>query len=99
MRYLIILMLAGCGNLDQSGAIKIKWHRDANAFSEARKLGLPVTVEQINIIGFKYFDGNVCHVFAPDPPMKIINGKKTYENGQWGTLGHEVKHCFDGAFH
>ena len=41
----------------------------------------------------------VCHVWAPDPPISIINGKRTYELNQWGTLGHEVKHCFDGRFH
>jgi len=100
MRILILLIfLSGCSSLDQTGAVKIKWHRGEDAFKQAKKLGLNVTVDQIKMLGFKYFDGEVCHVFAPDPPMKTINGKLDYENGQWGTLGHEVKHCFDGSFH
>lgn len=94
---LIFALISGCAT--PADYVKVQWHRTNNAFAEARRLGLNVVPDQIHIRGFKYFDGEVCHVFAPDPPVQIEDGKRTYRDGQWGTLGHEVKHCFDKQFH
>ena len=61
---------------------------------------MPVTrADMFTMQGGSFWDGTTCHVFAPDPPMKEVAGKKFYRNDQWSVLGHEVKHCFDGAFH
>ena len=35
----------------------------------------------------------VCHIWAPDVQRGDNNGSRIK------TLGHEVKHCFDGSFH
>ena len=43
--------------------------------------------------------GDTCVVVAPDPAVEVVGGKRVYRHGQWGALGHEVKHCFDGYFH
>lgn len=93
-----LAILSGCASTQSTdGVVKIKWHRTDNAWREAAKLGLNVNLWTIN--GFVYRVGDVCHVYAPDPAMKKVGGRIEYENGQWGTLGHEVKHCFDGKFH
>lgn len=95
MRYaFLLLLLSGCVTLDQSNYVKIKWHKTETAWKDAAKLSGPGKKTH-DAKGFYFFDGEVCHVFAPDPPM--IN--REYTKGQWGTLGHEAKHCFDRDFH
>jgi hypothetical protein len=100
MRFLIILLLAGCASgpttvhdLETKGPVSIVWHKTYKAWAvQAKEMGEKVN---LNVTGTHFVKNGVCHVFAPDPPM--VEGK--YVFGQWGTLGHEIKHCFDGSFH
>jgi hypothetical protein len=92
MRFLLILLLAGCATTDDY--VKVKWHRipDEPTTRFDKRIGHS---KETKVNGFARMVDGVCHVFAPDPPM--VEGK--YVFGQWGTLGHEIKHCFDGSFH
>ena len=82
----LVALLSACSSpLQQDGAVLIKWHVTKTPYEDARRLGLNVVPMQMRIIGFKYFDGEVCHVFTHADDLE--------------TLGHEVKHCFEGSFH
>lgn len=98
MRWLILLLLTGCA-APAPDAVLIKWHRTEKAWLEVSKHVKVTTQDMWSMQGYTFFDGATCHVFAPDPKMNEIAGKKFYRNDQWAILGHEVKHCFDGAFH
>lgn len=99
MKWLFLLLLTGCSTVPVDGVIPIKWHKTDKAWLEASKF-MPVTrSDMFSMQGGSFWDGKVCHVFAPDPKMKEVAGKKFYTENQWAILGHEVKHCFDGAFH
>lgn len=82
----LALVLAGCAAPDREGYVKLKWHKSDNPYQDARRLRLNVGPEDMEMTGFHTFDGEVHHVFAPD-------------NANLCTLGHEVKHAFDGSFH
>ena len=93
-KFLILLMLlAGCASnpIPPQGGIpvSIMWH----------KTTLPLLIREGNryhtLNGRFQMINGVCHVWAPDPPV----ANRAYTMGQWGTLGHEIKHCFDGLFH
>lgn len=90
---LILIVLTGCAAVDHE-AINIVWHRaEAKEASDAyvRVYGKP---SGRAALGFYYWDGAQCHVYAPD-----TSSKSGVLNGDMDTLGHEVKHCFDGLFH
>ena len=94
-----MLLLVGCATHAASDVgtqeIKIVWHKTDQAWKDAVKLRGIRLEKALEINGFYFLENGICHVYAPDPPMQ---GDK-YSVGQWGTLGHEVKHCFDGLFH
>jgi hypothetical protein len=100
--FLALLALPGCANqpttdydTETTREVRIVWHKTEKAWAVVvRQYGAKLhNVWHSN--GTYVVMNGVCHVYAPDPPLK--NGE--YVNGQWGTLGHEVKHCFDGQFH
>jgi hypothetical protein len=95
MRFLIILLLAGCasGPTTVLAPVSIVWHRTNRPDIDCELVAKRETGKSHTGCAVKR--GDICHVFAPDPPM--VEGK--YVFGQWGTLGHEIKHCFDGKFH
>jgi len=95
---IIALSLSACA-APSPDAVLIKWHRTEQAWLEVSKHVKVTNKDMFTMQGYAYFDGTTCHVFAPDPKMKEVAGKKFYTNDQWAVLGHEVKHCFDGAFH
>lgn len=97
MRYLLILLLAGCASTQDAG-IRIVWHKlEGNTYRfETSGVGIK---EGSEVRGFSRMVDGVCHVWASDPQVEIVDGKRTFKHGQWATLGHEVKHCFDGKFH
>lgn len=103
MRYLTAiaaLALAGCVSIPaptDMGETCIRtfaWHRTENAWRTYADLHRAPLNPWLN--GFIFEHDGVCHVYAPDPPL---GPGRTYRPGQWGTLGHEIKHCCDGAFH
>lgn len=97
MRFVFIfLLLSGCASVPKNG-ITIVWHKlERSGYVFEAQVGNGI-MERVN--GYSRIVNGVCHVWAPDPPMIVKNGKPTFDYGQWGTLGHEVKHCFDGRFH
>jgi hypothetical protein len=86
----LLLAMGGCATItdkqDQQ-EVRIVWHRiDGVRHVPVRKgLGHP---EWKAVNGYARMINGVCHVHD-----------RKYMAGQWGTLGHEVKHCFDGGFH
>jgi hypothetical protein len=100
MRYLLVMLLAGCAGApttahdsETKGPVSIVWHKTDKAWAVlANERG---EKPSLTARGAYFMRNGVCHVFAPDPPMD--EGK--YVFSQWSTLGHEIKHCFDGAFH
>lgn len=67
-----------------AGEQRIVWHK-------ASDLDLYALCRATDVRGCYWRSGGACHVAAPDI-------------GRWSphtleTLGHEVKHCFDGAWH
>lgn len=97
MRFLILLLLAGCAATRPDGAIPIVWHKLDKPITKLERCGNDICEAVVNG-KYRIIDG-VCHVWALDPPVKIVNGRRVFDLGQWATLGHEVKHCFDGKFH
>ena len=97
MRLLAIvfcLVVSGCATL-QPG-ISIEWHRTLNAPADCIKLRKDAPQ---NTVGCSKMIEGICHIWAPDTAVRVINGKRIAIQGQWATLGHEVKHCFDGDYH
>jgi len=101
MRYLLLLLLlSGCAqapttiyDTETTKPVTIVWHKTENAWAayvKERGGRLDATTN-----GFYLIRDGTCHIYAPDP--KVIDRK--YTNSQWATLGHEIKHCFDGRFH
>ena len=104
MRRLIIiatLLLTGCAtkipaptDMGPTCVRTFAWHRTEHAW----RYYVELYGARLNpwTQGFYFQHDGVCHVYAPDPPL--LPGRR-YTPGQWGTLGHEVKHCCDGNFH
>lgn len=104
MRYLIILMmfsLVGCAApaRDSIGYIKVKWHRTSDVWKEVAKYRNVDIKDSTRAVGAYFWDGEICHIFAPD--VKTVRGKdgETYSRFDLDTLGHELKHCLDGKWH
>lgn len=95
---ILLLILAGCAAqpVNDERAVPVVWHRvnsEAEILVICKERGTVGYARSLN--GCYRRENGVCHIYAPDPPMK--DGQ--YVKGQWGTLGHEIKHCFDGRFH
>ena len=99
---LALLALAACATptvAPGAGAaapreMRIVWHRTDTAWAdEVREFGGKINTDTTAF--YRVING-VCHVWAPDPPLEP--GRR-YRANQWASLGHEIKHCFDGAFH
>lgn len=107
MRYLsrplaafFIVSFLGCATpRDSVGYIKVKWHRTDTAWRDAAKLRNVSIHQVVGAVGAAWWDGEVCHIFSPDIKVEIVNGEKRYPKDKLDTLGHELKHCFDGSFH
>lgn len=101
MRYAILLLLSGCASAPPippdasvTPEIRLVWVRTEQAWHAIVKARGQRADMEAN--GFYMRSNGVCYVYAPDPALET---KRSYRIGQWGTLGHEVKHCFDGRFH
>ena len=98
MRYaLFLLLLSGCATTGEQG-MRIVWHKleGGTTYFPQGTIGV-IAAKKVG--GYTRFIDGACHVWAPDPPITVKDGKRTFDYGQWGTLGHEVKHCFSGKFH
>jgi hypothetical protein len=103
MRYtalILVLAFAGCApiteRVDQSLSLKpatslpIVWHRASkNEVNSAYMQIHGKSKELGHLEGFFYVDKGICHIYAPD-----LDNADALD-----TLGHEVKHCFDGLWH
>jgi hypothetical protein len=95
-RYLLLLaglLLTGCAvpaPVRTSGpVVEVEWVR-AKSLDDVVQLcnhGLK-TLQYVNISGCQWYAGARCYVVAMD-----------YGGETLTTLGHELKHCFDGAWH
>ena len=69
------------------------------AWRDAAKLRNVSIHQVVGAVGAAWWDGEVCHIYAPDIKVDVVDGKKVYPRNKLDTLGHELKHCFDGPFH
>ena len=77
-----------------SGPVPIVWIRTDQAWhAVVQRHGGRINV---NTLAFYTWHDGICYVYAPDPPL---GPGRAYRAGQWASLGHEVKHCFDGNYH
>jgi hypothetical protein len=92
MKAILILaaLLTGCATSQpQIHWVKVTSVEEANthcAFVKGRQAAYK------EVLGCQYWAGKVCTVVAPDCA-------KAGDLKCFGILGHEVKHCFEGAFH
>ena len=93
MRYLLLILLTGCATVNEG--VQIMWHKTTNPAVDCANVHGKVSSDTS---GCYVWRQTVCHVYAPDPPIPIQNAAG-YHRLQWSTLGHEIKHCFDGNFH
>lgn len=83
--------LAGCAAVEPFRAdavvgkvVQVSWVRSNQCWAVAPKL-IGAKLDP-TMVGYFWISKNVCYVCAPD-------------REPYGTLGHEMKHCFDGLFH
>lgn len=90
----IMLCVTGCASVEPASTVAeqvtrpvtIVWHKTDKAWLHFSHQ-YPWLRDAGKTAGFyKILDG-VCHVWAPDDPLRF------------NVFGHEVKHCFDGLFH
>lgn len=88
---LSVVLLSGCASTPRAPQkdFTVVWHRTssttvADAFCQpSKRSGRPSFKP---LLGCQYWTvGNVCHVVSYELDME--------------TLGHELRHCFDGQFH
>lgn len=106
-RYLIILTLTGCsalsGQVDDeiidstvvNNEVHVKWIRFEDPVvleEECLKLGLTVKpFHAIRACATFNLEAKTCTIYVRNP--RTLNGEAM------NSLGHEIKHCFDGSFH
>lgn len=89
MAFFLSALLSACGTAPAlKEKVSVRWIRTTE--SDVWKIC------GMGRIGCSAVREDVCYVYAPDPPMK---NRWSFKIEQWGVLGHEVKHCFDGNFH
>ena len=95
MRFVVIfLLLAACSEVDESDIIRVQWKRFANANDLARNcdsrmqgatMGEPFYASG-KVLGCYDRLGDMCYI-------------RTMQDTDLDTLGHELKHCFEGRWH
>lgn len=84
MRFLLLLFLMACTQTDE-GAKKVQWVQLADIATECSDPGFDVA-------GCYKVRGDTCYVYTKQAQSE--NDKAVHM-----TLGHEVRHCFQGDFH
>lgn len=92
---ILVLFAAGCSINPNVGTdqqtMQVVWHRVNNVHSLCQRLtGRQVLFGKVR--GCAIWNKQVCHIYAPD-------FKNIEERERMATLGHELKHCFDGQWH
>jgi hypothetical protein len=72
--------------------VVVSWERTEDAEKVCRTWFPSFTPFFYRIRGCAKWAGNVCTIVAPD-------FKSEDEREKMATLGHELKHCFDGSWH
>lgn len=80
---LLILTLFLTGCATRGDVVSVKWIRPAS-HDELKTLCDPLEL----VIGCQWYERGTCIVVSMD-----------YAGPDLETLGHEVKHCFDGKWH
>lgn len=90
MRYLVLLLLAGCAAAPADPGISVVWNRvdDPHAVCES----LSGRKNFFHIRGCAQRNGTVCSIYAPEPRSEL-------DLQRFATLGHELMHCLDGNWH
>jgi hypothetical protein len=76
----------GAHDVPAPGAIRLNWHRMPDKWAVTKRFGETFGVQRVRVpaLGFYVEAEDGCHVVTSDKSP---------------SLGHELKHCFDGAFH
>lgn len=85
------LLLGGCTSLDTTHAMLVTWHKVDNAHEVCQRLSGRVMFFK-HIKGCARWSASECAIYAPD-------FQQEHERDKMATLGHELKHCFDGKWH
>ena len=88
-----IFVIAGCAAIPSGGReVTIVWHRTkSHADADAICRRLLTNAPNQRIRGCSWDEGKICHIVSPE--IRFVTDYKGQE-----TLGHEVKHCFDGEW-
>lgn len=92
---MLAAILTGCAApVADTGAVSVVWHKvePGHVWADCIRLegrDCPATTK-----GFTIMRNGVCHVYVVDKPDGISG-----DDSDYGTLGHELKHCVDGKFH
>ena len=90
----LILLLCGCASApsQERGAVLVRWHMASLAeVNEICNAGMPAKHRK-SVWGCYRRTFDQCTVYTAKPDSR--------EDPQLhDTLGHEVRHCFQGAFH
>jgi hypothetical protein len=97
-KLLLLVLLAGCASAEppRGGKVDVVWNRVEDPNAACR--GLSSRTELFRILGCSKWndarpDGSrVCSIYAPMP-------RSERDTERLATLGHELMHCFDGAWH
>lgn len=83
------VLLAGCAS-PQLDAVTVRWVRVEDPLAECRKVYPAAPLWGVR--GCAVMRGAECTIYARD-----VAGPEDRE--RLATLGHELKHCFDGRWH
>lgn len=88
MKYLLLLLLAGCA----TDTMQVVWHKSDDPDRDCRAVVRTPEGAISKYRGCSWKDKGVCHVIARDFTLPS-------EREAMATLGHELKHCADGQWH
>jgi hypothetical protein len=90
VRYLLLLLLAGCASAPAEPVVSVVWNRVDDPHAVCESLSGRKTF--FHIRGCAQRNGKVCSIYAPAP-------RSEEDLQRFATLGHELLHCFDGNWH
>lgn len=89
VRLALLLLLAGCAAAPRD-AVSVRWVRVEDPVAACRKAH--PTAPFWGVRGCAVMRGSECTIYARD----VADAQ---DRDKLATLGHELKHCFDGSWH